>query len=149
VAHKDSGIDMQVSGKSGQFVIKLPPEYVQGFLQKFDETLTRVSFGTTPRSSPTAVTGKGSLGVKILPVPPQMAGVLGTDPGKGVIVLRTTEGSPADAAGMKPGDVILTFGGTEVNSPEALQAAVKGATDHAAVTVWRAKAKVDLDVKFQ
>jgi serine protease Do len=41
--------------------------------------------------------------------------------GEGVVVTEVSAGGPAEAAGVKPGDVITVFGGHEVRSPARLR----------------------------
>jgi serine protease Do len=55
------------------------------------------------------------------PMPPKI-GIRAQDSeeGKGVNVLEVTDGSAAEKAGLKKGDIILRFDGTEVNSANAL-----------------------------
>lgn len=55
------------------------------------------------------------------PMPPKI-GIRAQDSeeGKGVNVLEVTEGSAAEKAGLKKGDIILSFDGTEVNSANDL-----------------------------
>jgi serine protease Do len=50
---------------------------------------------------------KGKLGVMVEPVTPAIATELGLKEATGVVVRRVEDGSPADNAGIKPGDVIL------------------------------------------
>jgi len=65
----------------------------------------------------TAVSGApGYLGV--LPVEHQPAGR------RGVVVLHTAPGGPADRAGLKPNDTILSIGGQRIRTPQDLQAAL-------------------------
>jgi serine protease Do len=64
-------------------------------------------------------TRRGWLGVRIQNVDPDMADALGIDGTKGALVTDVPEG-PALAAGMKAGDVILRFGGEEVDDTREL-----------------------------
>jgi S1-C subfamily serine protease len=62
-------------------------------------------------------TGAGAfLGVSTSPTPA----------GQGVVVEEVVEGSPADRAGLEAGDVILSVGGTAVDDPQELRAAIAG-----------------------
>src|SRR5262249_55004422 len=49
----------------------------------------------------------GKRGAMVEPVPPAIAKELGLKEAAGVVVRRVEDGSPADNAGIKPGDVIL------------------------------------------
>ncbi len=62
-------------------------------------------FGTTRR---------GWLGVFIQEVTPDIAGSLGLETAEGALVSSVNEGSPADVAGVEPGDVIFSFDGNRI-----------------------------------
>lgn len=51
----------------------------------------------------------------------QLALVFGTPSTEGAIVAEVDPGSPAEAAGLVPGDVILRFGSTPVTDPQQIQ----------------------------
>ncbi len=57
---------------------------------------------------------RGWLGVQIQPVTQDIADSLDLKEAKGAIVSDVTEGSPALAAGLKPGDIILKAGSQEI-----------------------------------
>jgi serine protease Do len=59
-------------------------------------------------------TRRGWLGVRIQPVDPAMAEALGLERPMGAMIAGVTEDGPAEAAGMKAGDVVLVFNGIEV-----------------------------------
>jgi serine protease Do len=63
-------------------------------------------FGTTRR---------GWLGVFIQEVTPDIAGSLGLDDAAGALVSTVNENSPAEAAGLEPGDVIISFDGKMID----------------------------------
>jgi len=67
---------------------------------------------------------RGWLGVEIQPVNNGIAEGLGLDKPKGAIVARVIPGGPADKAGVKSGDVILSVNGEEVTSMRGLPALV-------------------------
>ncbi len=69
---------------------------------------------------------RGWLGVQIQSVTPEIAESMGLAHHKGALVGTVTEGSPAAAAGLKPGDVILTFDGKEVANNRTLPRMVAG-----------------------
>ncbi len=56
------------------------------------------------------------LGVEIREMTPELAGEVGQDDNKGVYIANVTDNGGASAAGIKPGDVIRSVNGTEVNS---------------------------------
>ncbi|WP_240002561.1 DegQ family serine endoprotease [Oleisolibacter albus] len=63
---------------------------------------------------------RGWLGVQIQSITPEEAEALGLKEPKGALVGVVTPDSPAAKAGIKPGDVILTFDGKEVANNRAL-----------------------------
>ncbi len=58
---------------------------------------------------------RGWLGVYIQEVSKNLAESFGLDKPAGALITRVTEGSPAEAAGLKEGDIILSFNGEKVN----------------------------------
>ncbi len=69
---------------------------------------------------------RGWLGVQIQSVTPEIAESMGLAHHKGALVGTVTDSSPAAAAGLKPGDVILTFDGKEVANNRTLPRMVAG-----------------------
>jgi serine protease Do len=60
------------------------------------------------------------LGVKIQPITSEIANSLGLKQEQGALVLGVTEGGPAAKAGIKQGDVILSFDGKKVEAMKKL-----------------------------
>jgi serine protease Do len=85
------------------------------------------------------------------PMPPKI-GIKAQDSeeGKGVNVLEVTEGSAADKAGLKKGDVITSFDGNEVNSANELIEQVRGSMEksNVKVKILRDGKQQDLDIKI-
>ena len=67
---------------------------------------------------------RGWLGVGIQPVTDDIAEALGLGEAEGTLVSSVTRGSPADEAGLVPGDVILSLSGDDIDGPRALSMAV-------------------------
>ena len=78
---------------------------------------------------------RGSLGVTIQPVTPDIAQSLGLREIRGALVNAVVPGGPAERAGVKHGDVIVAFNGAAVNDPNALRNAVASAQPGAEVTL--------------
>lgn len=57
---------------------------------------------------------RGYLGIVIQDLTPELAKSFGLDDRKGILVAQVTEGSPAEKAGLRQGDVIIEFDGKEV-----------------------------------
>jgi serine protease Do len=82
---------------------------------------------------------RGWLGVQIQEVTPAIAASLGLNGANGALVAAVTPNSPAARAGLKQGDVILSFNGADIKQmrdlPRAVSAAPAGS--NASLTVWR------------
>jgi serine protease Do len=89
---------------------------------------------------------RGWLGVQIQEVTPEIASSLGLDAAKGAIVADVTPDSPAAKAGVKQGDVILSFDGQNIDRLKdlTLQVASQKAGDKVSLTVWRDGGKREL-----
>jgi serine protease Do len=68
---------------------------------------------------------ENALGISGDDLTPQLARYFGVKQGKGVLVSRVVPGSPASAAGLKAGDVIVKVGSQEVGSMAELQWALQ------------------------
>jgi serine protease Do len=78
---------------------------------------------------------QGELGLALAPLSPEMRNQLDLPDGtQGAVVRGVRPGSPAEAAGLQPGDVIVGVGNQAVNNPaeaaKAIRSALKG-KDHA------------------
>jgi serine protease Do len=91
---------------------------------------------------------RGWLGVQIQEVTPAIAASLGLSGDHGALVAVVTPNSPGAKAGLKQGDVILSFNGTEVKKlrdlPQLVTAAQPGST--ASLSVWRNGKSSELQV---
>ena len=67
------------------------------------------------------VVRRGTLGLESQDVTPQLSAALKLDEPRGALVSRVFSGSAAAAAGLKPGDVILTANGQRVDGRDALR----------------------------
>jgi Do/DeqQ family serine protease len=64
---------------------------------------------------------RGWIGVSLEPLTKELSQALGLDSTRGAIVARVHPGSPAEAAGLQPKDVIVKFGATAVDDYHHLQ----------------------------
>ena len=63
---------------------------------------------------------RGWIGVQIQPVTPDIADSMGLKSTKGALVALPAKGGPAEAAGLKSGDVIVSVNGDKVEGPREL-----------------------------
>jgi serine protease Do len=77
-----------------------------------------------PQLERTGEVTRGYLGVSIQPITPELAKGLNLKETKGALVANVTKGSPAETAGIKRGDVILSFNGKGVAEAGNLPALV-------------------------
>jgi serine protease Do len=63
---------------------------------------------------------RGWIGVKIQPVTPEIADSLGLKSAKGALIAQPQKGAPAEAAGLKAGDVIVAVNGEKIETPREL-----------------------------
>ena len=92
---------------------------------------------------------RGWLGVQIRPMTAEVAEVLGYDAPKGAVIEAVSADSPAEEAGLKKGDIILSFGGSEIDELRDLTRAVAQTTPDAAadVTLLRKGREITLSVE--
>ena len=88
-------------------------------------------------------------GVKVQPVTQEIADAQGMDRPHGVLVQAVAEGSPAERAGLKPGDIITKVGG-DVDDTQSLNVriATTGVGTPVSVTYWRTGREATVQVMF-
>ncbi|HXC89733.1 MAG TPA: DegQ family serine endoprotease [Stellaceae bacterium] len=93
---------------------------------------------------------RGWLGVQIQEVTPAIAASLGLHGDHGALVAVVNPDGPAAKAGLKQGDVVLAFNGSQVDQLHDLPRLVATASpgSEATVTVWRDGRKTDLQAKL-
>jgi Do/DeqQ family serine protease len=93
---------------------------------------------------------RGWLGVAIQDLSPELAASLGVKEDAGALVADVMKDGPAASAGLRPGDVILEFGGSAIKDVPELQKRVAGMEPGRAapVTVMREKKTVTLSVQI-
>ncbi len=72
----------------------------------------------------TGTVAHGSLGLDAQDLTADIARILGSQPGAGAVVTRVRADSPADAAGIKPGDVVVAVDGKPVHGENDLHNAI-------------------------
>ncbi len=68
--------------------------------------------------------GRGRIGAQIQPMTPELRAFMGAPEDRGVLVERVVDGSPAEAAGLRVGDVITEAGGEPIDGPADLIRAI-------------------------
>ncbi|MGD0721686.1 MAG: Do family serine endopeptidase [Roseiarcus sp.] len=93
---------------------------------------------------------RGWLGVEIQPVSDDIADSLGVKPASGALVAKDQPGSPALAAGVRPGDIITSVNGEAVADPKELarKIALLGPKATAELGIVRNGAAQTLSVKL-
>ncbi len=92
---------------------------------------------------------RGWIGVAIQPVTRDIAKSIGLEDSRGALVAEVTPDSPAQASGLRAGDVILSFAGTVIEDLRDLTTSVAkaGIGAQAQMTVWRNDAELTLDIR--
>lgn len=80
---------------------------------------------------------------------PQIAERLGIENSRGVLVMSVSNGGPADDAGIRPGDVLLSLEGKELAVPEDLLATLRGLDPGQTVTVAFSRDNSSQETKVQ
>ena len=92
------------------------------------ETL-QVRLGELPddsQSVPASAPARGELGLGLQSLTPELAERLGVEPDDGVVISNVAPGSPAAAAGLRRGDLLLEVDQQPVASPEDVRRLVAG-----------------------
>ncbi|MEI6305331.1 MAG: DegQ family serine endoprotease [Deltaproteobacteria bacterium] len=89
---------------------------------------------------------RGWMGVTIQPVTEELAKSFGLPQAKGALINDILKGGPAEKSGIRQGDVITAFNGSEVKDPSHLQRLVaeSGVGKPLRVTVFREGKSIDL-----
>lgn len=96
------------------------------------------------------VVKRGFLGVYLRELDPNMAKALGREDQSGVLVAEVGEKTPAEAAGMKAGDLIVGYAGKPVKSMQQLRLDISNTNpdDEVIFNLIRKGEKTDLKVKL-
>ena len=82
-------------------------------------------YQATPRAMAFMMGGRGRLGVETQDLDSDLGEYFSTPDGKGVLVLKVVEDTPAEKAGLKAGDVILAVDGDAVSDGNELRGALR------------------------
>ena len=94
---------------------------------------------------------RGRLGVAVQPLTPELARAFQQKSPHGVLVGAVEPGSPADKAGLRSGDIILSYNGTAVDeSPELPRLVAESAPGSAVkLEIWRDRGPHRLDATLE
>jgi hypothetical protein len=86
----------------------------------------RDACGTAGEDRTGEAAGKGAwMGIQVAPVPPALASHVGLRQGEGLMVVNVVVDSPADEAGLKQYDVVISFGKSDVTDELAFVETVR------------------------
>jgi serine protease Do len=133
------GINSQIYSRSGGYMglsFAIPIDVANNVRQQL------VSTGKVTR---------GRIGVQIQEVTAQIAEAFGVDRPRGALVGQVLDGGPAEKAGIKTGDVILSVDGKVVERSAQLPGVISAIKpgESAKIEVWRDKAPKVLSVKVE
>jgi serine protease Do len=94
---------------------------------------------------------RGYLGVQLAPLEEDVARKLGLTSVEGALVVGVQDDSPAEKAGLQPGDVIINWNGQEISDPQTLTLIVAQSTigSKAEVIIIREGEKATLTVEVE
>ena len=87
----------------------------------------RVRLGERPEDTSPKRLRRGRVGLDAIDLPPALREHFGADADRGAMISRIQIGSPAEAAGLELGDVVVEVAGEPVRSASALNRAIQGA----------------------
>ncbi|MEM9281192.1 MAG: trypsin-like peptidase domain-containing protein [Verrucomicrobiota bacterium] len=91
---------------------------------------------------------RGYIGLELENIPRNLALALGLRSTKGAVITDVVKGSPAEEAGLRPGDVITAFDGKETKSAEDALARIRSMNsgEIASVSIVRKRKQVETEV---
>ncbi len=102
--------------------------YHDGGTRTVSFTLAQLPSDHQTADAGSAAEGRGKVGLALAPLSPDVRGELDLPKGtQGAVVREVQPGSPAQDAGIRPGDVIVGVGSQSVASPEEAVKAIRGA----------------------
>ena len=109
-----------------------------------------VAMNVSKQLQATGHVSRGKLGVTIQAINQDLAKSFGLDKPQGALVANVEKDSPAERAGIEPGDVILKLDGTPIDETAQLPAAVAAMQPGSKIklTVWREGREKELTAKL-
>ncbi len=93
---------------------------------------------------------RGWIGVEAQEITPELAESFGLPNNDGTLIAGVVRGSPADAAGVRPGDVLLSVSGKPVTDPQVMLDLIASLKpeERAALRLRRDKSVLEVQVKI-
>ncbi|OPY73779.1 MAG: putative periplasmic serine endoprotease DegP-like precursor [Syntrophorhabdus sp. PtaU1.Bin002] len=93
---------------------------------------------------------RGWLGVSVQDPTPENAKALGVAARKGALIAETVRGGPADRAGLRKGDIVVSYQGKDISDGASLrnEAAITPVGSDAKITIIRGGKKQDLTIRI-
>jgi Do/DeqQ family serine protease len=92
---------------------------------------------------------RGWIGVEPQEITPELAESFKIDPDAGVLVAGVVRGGPADRAGVRPGDVLLSLSGASVHDPSAMRNMVAGFAPGRTITAGINREHKSIELKLE
>ena len=102
--HKVSGLNIRFDGKYKKMVVKVPPAYIESFLNGIANVQVAKNFPVS------------KIGASYVPANEEVAKIIGTENPQGVVLMVITKDSPADKAGLKYGYTVIAIDGKPVQA---------------------------------
>ncbi|MEO5988168.1 MAG: PDZ domain-containing protein [Candidatus Eisenbacteria bacterium] len=93
--------------------------------------------------------GRGRLGVRVESLNPDLAQALGDGSGRGVLVLEVMDGTAAQKAGIKAGDIIVSVDREAVSNTDELVSALKNEDGRVSIGVVRRGVKRTIEANLE
>jgi serine protease DegQ len=97
----------------------------------------------------TGTVTRGWIGVEAQEITPELADSFGLQGTDGALIAGVLRGSPADAGGIKPGDILLTVDGKSVKDPQVMLDLIAGQKPGEAISFKLRREKVLVDAKVK
>ena len=97
----------------------------------------------------TGVVTRGWVGVELQEITPELADSFKLGTTAGVLVAGVQRGSPADRAGIKPGDIVVTVDGKPVRDPDSMRNLIVALAPGKQTTLGLKRGQSELELQVQ
>jgi serine protease DegS/serine protease DegQ len=95
----------------------------------------------------TGAVTRGWVGVELQEITPELADSFKLGTTAGVLIAGVQRGSPADRAGIKPGDIVVTVDGKPVGDPDSMRNLIVALAPGRQVTLGLKRGQNNLDLQ--